>query len=216
MLCCAGLIGGLYVGQYLGGPWTYIAPAAGFGVGLLGDMKFMHKMHQQSPEKPVDDVTYNPLSFHNLKCKIIKKRDSRILKYFQIMLLISSVLLLIMMGAKVSSSETKETTINPNIIKMETTIEPSLSYEECVEVLPAQIMEYSFKTSEPVNFNIHYHAEKGYFYPVKKNDVSTLEGILNPEELEYYSEEQEHFCLMWKNPFNKNVGLTFEYKTKNK
>lgn len=45
MLCCVGLIGGLAVGQSLGGPWTYIAPAAGFGIGLLADMKFMHKMH---------------------------------------------------------------------------------------------------------------------------------------------------------------------------
>jgi len=41
MLCCVGLIGGMAVGQYLGGPWTLIAPAAGFGIGLVGDMKFM-------------------------------------------------------------------------------------------------------------------------------------------------------------------------------
>jgi len=33
------------VGQSLGGPWTYIAPAAGFGIGLVADMKFMGKMH---------------------------------------------------------------------------------------------------------------------------------------------------------------------------
>lgn len=45
MLCCAGLIGGVAVGQYLGGPWTLVAPAAGFGLGLWGDMKFMGRMH---------------------------------------------------------------------------------------------------------------------------------------------------------------------------
>ncbi|MBE0612169.1 MAG: hypothetical protein IH604_00735 [Burkholderiales bacterium] len=33
------------VGQSLGGPWTYIAPAAGFGIGLVADMKFMKGMH---------------------------------------------------------------------------------------------------------------------------------------------------------------------------
>jgi hypothetical protein len=145
-----------------------------------------------------------------------KKGGSKMLKYFQIMLLVSSVFLFIGVSVSVSSSETKETMIDPNVIKMEITIDPSRSYEECVEVLPAQIMEYSFKTSEPVNFNIHYHAEKGYFYPVKKNEVSTLKGILNPEELQYYSEEQEHFCLMWKNPHNKSVNLTFECIIKNK
>jgi len=47
MLCCVGLIGGLVVGQSLGGPWTYIAPAAGFGIGLVADMKFMHRMHKK-------------------------------------------------------------------------------------------------------------------------------------------------------------------------
>lgn len=45
MLCCAGLIGGYVVGQYLGGPWTVIAPAAGFGIGLVADMKFMKGHH---------------------------------------------------------------------------------------------------------------------------------------------------------------------------
>ncbi len=51
MLCCVGLIGGLAVGQSLGGPWTYIAPAAGFGIGLVADMKFMHGMHKKG-DKP--------------------------------------------------------------------------------------------------------------------------------------------------------------------
>jgi hypothetical protein len=60
MLCCAGLIGGFYVGQSLGGPWTVIAPAAGFGVGLLADMKFMHKMHRHSPEKNEEETKGNP------------------------------------------------------------------------------------------------------------------------------------------------------------
>jgi hypothetical protein len=45
MLCCVGLIGGMAVGQSLGGHWTYTAPAIGFGLGLYGDMKFMHRMH---------------------------------------------------------------------------------------------------------------------------------------------------------------------------
>jgi len=41
MFCCVGLIGGMAVGQFLGDPWTYIAPAAGFGIGLVADVKFM-------------------------------------------------------------------------------------------------------------------------------------------------------------------------------
>jgi hypothetical protein len=67
MLCCAGLFGGIYVGQQLGGPWTVIAPAAGFGLGLLGDMKFMHKMHKHSPQKADEDEIPGSHSFQKPK-----------------------------------------------------------------------------------------------------------------------------------------------------
>jgi hypothetical protein len=60
MLCCVGLFGGYYVGQSLGGPWTYIAPAAGFGVGLLADMKYIHKTHKDPHEKAEEDESRKP------------------------------------------------------------------------------------------------------------------------------------------------------------
>jgi len=41
MLCCVGLVAGVAVGQYLGGIWIFIAPAVGFVLGLVGDVKFM-------------------------------------------------------------------------------------------------------------------------------------------------------------------------------
>ena len=50
MLCCVGLIGGFAVGQSLGGPWTIIAPAAGFGIGLVADMKFMKGHHKKEDQ----------------------------------------------------------------------------------------------------------------------------------------------------------------------
>jgi hypothetical protein len=54
MLCCAGLIGGTLVGQALGGPWTFIGPAAGFGLGLLGDMKMMKGFHKKADPQQGD------------------------------------------------------------------------------------------------------------------------------------------------------------------
>lgn len=45
MLCCLGLFLGNYVGSMLGGPWTIIAPAAGFGLGLIGDTRVMRGSH---------------------------------------------------------------------------------------------------------------------------------------------------------------------------
>jgi hypothetical protein len=36
----------------MGGPWTYIAPAAGFGIGFLADMKLMKGMHGKAAPQP--------------------------------------------------------------------------------------------------------------------------------------------------------------------
>ncbi len=67
MLCCVGLIGGFYVGQSLGGPWVFIAPAAGFGIGLLADMKYMHKNHKDSHEKAQEDESHKQSLFPGMK-----------------------------------------------------------------------------------------------------------------------------------------------------
>ncbi len=68
MLCCVGLIGGLYVGQSLGGHWTITAPVVGFGLGFYGDMKLMRGMHGQK----------SPNSNHKSKmscCDLSSKRE---------------------------------------------------------------------------------------------------------------------------------------------
>jgi len=57
MMCCVGLIGGSVVGQALGGPWTFIAPAAGFGVGLVADMKMMKGLHRKAGGQQADADT---------------------------------------------------------------------------------------------------------------------------------------------------------------
>ena len=45
MLCCLGIFIGFALGSALGGPFTYLAPALGFGLGLLADMKLMRGHH---------------------------------------------------------------------------------------------------------------------------------------------------------------------------
>ncbi len=66
MLCCVGLFGGLYVGQSLGGHWTFTAPALGFGLGLYGDMKLMRGMHGKNS---TDGDQKNKMSCCNLSPK---------------------------------------------------------------------------------------------------------------------------------------------------
>jgi hypothetical protein len=87
---------------------------------------------------------------------------------------------------------------------------PSRMYEECIELDPAQVMKYSFKTSRPVDFNIHYHGEDRIHYPVSRNDISSWRGVMSVKELDFYSEGNEYFCLMWENRSVKKVHLEFE------
>ncbi len=93
------------------------------------------------------------------------------------------------------------------------TIKPSGSYEDCIEVLPGQIMKYSFDSSNFVNFNIHYHTEEGLFYPVNKKGVMTFKGSFATQELDYYTEDQEYFCVMLDNLNSEPVNVTFYLKT---
>ncbi|MBI4896425.1 MAG: hypothetical protein HY832_02655 [Candidatus Aenigmarchaeota archaeon] len=50
MLCCVGLFAGLAIGAAMGGPWVLIAPAVGFVVGLIADMKFMKHCFKDKKE----------------------------------------------------------------------------------------------------------------------------------------------------------------------
>ncbi|MBI4697593.1 MAG: hypothetical protein HY758_01395 [Nitrospirae bacterium] len=95
---------------------------------------------------------------------------------------------------------------------MEIVIEPLRSYEECVELIRGQSLEYSFMTSQPVKFNIHYHSEKDIMYPVLMDKVPDWSGTFSINELKDYSGEQEHFCMMWENPNPEEVKLTCEYR----
>ena len=65
MLCCAGLFGGLIVGQSLGGHWTITAPAIGFGLGLVADMKLMRGMHGLHGQSSPNSDHKSEVSFFN-------------------------------------------------------------------------------------------------------------------------------------------------------
>ncbi len=96
-------------------------------------------------------------------------------------------------------------------IHQRVSIKPSRIYEECVELLPSHSMEYSFKSSKPLTFNIHYHTEDEIVYPVLKKSVSEWRGTLNVEDQHYYDSDQEFFCLMWENTHSVSVSVEFEY-----
>ena len=90
-------------------------------------------------------------------------------------------------------------------------LESGQSYEECIELYPSQVMHYSFKASENVDFNIHYHGMEGRKYAIKKNRITSYKGELVCDEMDFYSKDQEHFCMIWSNMNETQARLSFKY-----
>ena len=132
------------------------------------------------------------------------------LRLFKFMFFFSLLIIVSCAGVKTDKKVTQKTEI-PALHK-EIVISPSRAYEECIELLPTHVMEYSFKASKPLTFNIHYHTEEKVFYPVLKEEVSEWSGTLNVVDQHYYYDEQEFFCLMWENAHSESVNVTFECK----
>lgn len=94
---------------------------------------------------------------------------------------------------------------------LEIMIQPYRSYEECFELKRGETLEYSFTSSRPLDFNIHYHAMDGLHYPVKEKNIRSRKGTLVCDEQKYYTEDQEAFCMMWENHEDAFINLNLKY-----
>lgn len=118
----------------------------------------------------------------------------------KLIILISSYLFIFVSCATVGNREA-----------LEVMIQPYRSYEECFELYRSQILEYSFTSSRPLDFNIHYHAVEGMHYPVNEKKVRSSKGVLVCAEQKYYTEDQEAFCMMWENHEDAFISLKLKY-----
>lgn len=91
----------------------------------------------------------------------------------------------------------------------ESTINPSGVYEDCASASAGQVIKYSFNSSVPVNFNVHYHAEEKIFYPVEKNGITSDSGTYEPLKEDIY-------CLMWTNPQKEPASLKYNFSIEKK
>ena len=83
-------------------------------------------------------------------------------------------------------------------------IAPLESHEDCAEMMRGDFLSYSFETSKPVDFNIHYHGESHITYAVSKGNISADSGKFNPEKRQFY-------CMMWTNKQSEPVTLTYKF-----
>lgn len=69
---------------------------------------------------------------------------------------------------------------------------PGKFTELCGRLSKGQKVAWSFKSNEPLNFNIHYHEGENVTYPVKQTGSTAAEGTLDVSQSQQY-------CWMWSN-----------------
>jgi hypothetical protein len=74
--------------------------------------------------------------------------------------------------------------------------------EECVSLQPGQTLEYSFKSSAELSFNIHYHEQGRPIYLQEEKATVFKKGVLIPQK-------KDEFCLMWVNPGMEDIRLSY-------
>lgn len=87
--------------------------------------------------------------------------------------------------------------------EVSTELKPRAIYEECMEVTEEQKLTYSYSSSQPLDFNIHYHVGNIIYFPLRKTSAE-LKDVYLPKVVQSY-------CLMWKNNSDQDVELTGEY-----
>ena len=97
---------------------------------------------------------------------------------------------------------------------IEKTVAPGRAYEECFGLYMGQTVHYSFTSSNPLDFNIHYHAADEVVFPVQEKNTRAQRGTFVCNEQKYYEEENEAFCMMWENHGEAFVNLKFKYKVR--
>ena len=63
-------------------------------------------------------------------------------------------------------------------------------HEECVELKPGDRLDYTFESTAPVDFNIHYHEGSAVAMPVVREKSRGDAGVFAPPLA-------HHYCLMW-------------------
>lgn len=69
-------------------------------------------------------------------------------------------------------------------------VAPYALHEECMTLDRGDRVEYAFESTEPVDFNIHFHEGRTVVMPVVKEKSRGDAGV-------YASPDRQDYCLMW-------------------
>jgi len=63
-------------------------------------------------------------------------------------------------------------------------------HEECLRVEAGERIEFTFESTEPVDFNIHYHEGNAIVMPIVRDKTRADAGV-------FASPAAQDYCLMW-------------------
>ena len=76
-------------------------------------------------------------------------------------------------------------------------------FEACDKFTPGSTVNFSFTSSKPVLFDVHYHAKHAKMFAVEQTLTDKFEGS-------FVVESDAIHCCMWKNDNPKYVTLTYD------
>ena len=71
-------------------------------------------------------------------------------------------------------------------------IRPGKIAEECRRVRTGELVRYSFRATQTVDFNIHFHRGNAVDYPVKLGNIAQSTST-------FVAQSEEKYCWMWTN-----------------
>lgn len=71
-------------------------------------------------------------------------------------------------------------------------VQPGKFFELCGKLDPGVQVAWSFKSDQPVNFNIHFHEGETVTYPIKQTATTAADGSLDVSQ-------PQDYCWMWSN-----------------
>jgi len=78
----------------------------------------------------------------------------------------------------------------PQPTAVQVTLEPGKVHEECARLESGDKRAWHWKSDTPVDFNIHYHAGREVFFPVKRDAMRGDGGT-------FAAKTGEDYCWMW-------------------
>ena len=118
-------------------------------------------------------------------------------------------IILIAFGFSLSSVAAAEIGKSKKPSKSHSWLMAGQAHEVCMNISSKEDLYYKFSSTQPVEFDIHYHIEKKIHYPVRIQKYKSSKKIFSPKKTRSY-------CMLWSNINKRAVLLIFEHNTQSR